>query len=129
MYGHLNIAEMVIDKSLSLKINLNTTCSGGLTVFHLACLGSQSDTRTKIVEMVIEMSEYHKIDLTAIEQMGMNGYQIAEYYKNTDVINLIKTNLPSLVKLPSYKCSSCDSISFAKKSKLTDHIVSVHEGK
>ena len=98
MYGHLNIAEMVIDKSLSLKINLNTTCSGGLTVFHLACLGSQSDTCTKIVEMVIEMSEYHKIDLTAKDKRyGETGYQMAEFFKMTEVINLIKNKMPSLV--------------------------------
>ena len=126
--GYSKIAEIIINKSLELNIDLNPMCDDGMTVFHLACVGPQLGN-LRIVEMILEQAECHKIDLTAIERMGMNGYQIAEYYKNTDVINLIKTNMPGLVKLPFYKCSSCDSISFAKKSKLTDHIVSVHEGK
>ena len=96
--GYLNIAEIVVSKSLSLKIDLNTKCNGGLTVFHLACLGIQSDTCTKIVEMVIEMSECHKIDLRAKDKRyGETGYQMAEYFKRTEVINLIKNKMPSLV--------------------------------
>ena len=86
---------MVINKSLSLKINLNTTCKGGSTVFHLACVGDQ----TRIVEMVIEMSECHKIDLRAKDKRyGQTGYQMAEDFKLTEVIKLIKTKMPSLVE-------------------------------
>ena len=95
--GYLNIAEMIIDHSLGLEINLNTTCNEGMTVFHLACSGRQSENRTRIVEMVLEISESHKIDLTAIEKLGQTGYQMAEYFKRTEVINLIKTKMPSLV--------------------------------
>ena len=95
MYGHLNIAKMVIHKSLNLKINLNTTCNGGQTVFHLACVGGQP----RIVEMVIEMSERHKIDLRAKDKRyGKTGYQMADNFKLTEVINLIKTKMPSLVE-------------------------------
>ena len=47
--------------------------------------------------MMIERSKYHKIDLTAKDKYGKNGYQIAESRKNTEVINLIKTKMPRIV--------------------------------
>ena len=123
--GRINIVEMLIDKSVPLQLDLTATFSG-LTGFYLACRGGH----TNVVELLLDKSESVNFDLTAKDKRyGETGYQMAEFFKTTEVINLIKTNMPGLVKLPSYKCSSCDSISFAKKSKLTDHIVSVHEGK
>ena len=50
-----------------------------------------------LVKIIIEWSERHKIDLTAKDQHGRNGYHIAESFKNTEVINLIKTKMPGLV--------------------------------
>ena len=96
--GYLNIAEMVVNNCSSLKIDLNTRTNEGMTVFHLACSGSQSENRTRIVEMVLELSECHKIDLRAKEKdYGESGYQLAKYFKRTEVVNLIKTKMPSLV--------------------------------
>ena len=92
--GHLKLAEMMINNSVSLKIDLNnkTSCNEK-TAFHFACSGGKS----AIVEMLIERSECHKIDLTAKDRFGRNGYQMAEKWKNTEVINLIKFEKPSLV--------------------------------
>ena len=95
--GNLNIAEIIVSKSSSLKIDLNTKSNEDMTVFHLACSGRKSETRTKIVEMVLELSECHKIDLTAFGKRGQTGYQMAEYFNSTEVINLIKNRMPSLV--------------------------------
>ena len=96
--GHSSIAEMIINKSSGSKIDLNTNTNTGFTVFHLACVGRPSDKRSRIVEMILEFSESHKIDLTAKDKKhGRTGYQLAEFFKNTEVINLIKTKMPSLV--------------------------------
>ena len=50
--------------------------------------------------MMIEKSESYMIDLTAKNGDGITGYQIAGEFKNTEVVNLIKTKMPSLVVKP-----------------------------
>ena len=123
--GHSEIAEMIMNASSRLKINLNIKDKWGETAFLLACMMGHAkiaktiinnssklkiDLSTKefgqkdlmfncarVVEMLIEQSECHKIDLTSKNDCGENGYQIAEYYENTEVMNLIKTKMPSLV--------------------------------
>ena len=86
-----------MNHSSCLKIDINAPRKNGTTIFHSACTGFQSDNRTKLVKIIIEWSERHKIDLTAKDQHGRNGYHIAESFKNTEVINLIKTKMPGLV--------------------------------
>ena len=100
--GHLKIAELIINNSAKLKIDLNMKGGNdGSTAFHLACVGGDSAIKminsARVVEMLIEQSECHKIDLTVKDEYGQNGYQVAEYFKNIDVIKLIKTKVPSLV--------------------------------
>ena len=102
MEGHLKIAEMIMNNSANLKIDLNMKGGhDGSTAFHFACVGGDSAMEmfncARVVEMIIEQSERHKIDLTAKNDYGQNGYKVAEYYKYTDVMNLIKTKMPSLV--------------------------------
>ena len=100
--GHVKIAEMIMNKSAELKIDLNTNSGpDGYTAFHLACMGGDSEIErsncTRIVEMLIDQSEYHKIDVTTKTNRGLNGYQIAKRCKNTGVINLIKAKRPCLL--------------------------------
>ena len=100
--GHLRIAEMIMNNSANLKIDLNMKGGhDGSTAFHFACVGGDSAMETfkcaRVVEMIIEQSECHKIDLTAKDDYGQNGYKAAEHYKNIEVIKLIKTKMPSLV--------------------------------
>ena len=102
MEGHLKIAEMIMNNSANLKIDLNMKGGhDGSTAFHFACVGGDSAMEmfncARVVEMIIEQSECHKIDLTAKNDYGQNGYKVAEYYKYTEVMNLIKTKMPSLV--------------------------------
>jgi ankyrin repeat protein len=125
--GHSEIAEMIMNASSRLKINLNIKDKWGATEFLLACMMGHAkiaktiinnssklkiDLSTKeygqkdkmfnsarVVEMLIEQSECHKIDLTTKNECGENGYQIAEYYGNSEVMNVIKTKMPSLVDI------------------------------
>ena len=76
-----------------IKIDLNNKGNYKGTAFHLACIRGN----IKIVQMMIEKSDRHKIDLTEKDQQGKTGYEIAELFKNTEVVNLIKTKMPSLV--------------------------------
>ena len=100
--GHPKIAEIIMNNSEQLKIDLNSKArNDGATAFHKACSRRDSEIMTsncaKIVKMLIEQSERLKIDLTAKNNRGENGFQVAEYFKNTEVMNLIKTKMPSLV--------------------------------
>ena len=102
MEGHLKIAKMIINNSANLKIDLNMKGGhDGSTAFHFACVGGDSAMETfncaRVVEMIIEQSQCHKIDLTAKDDYGQNGYKVAEHYKNIEVIKLIKTKMPSLI--------------------------------
>ena len=102
MEGHLKIAEMIINNSANLKIDLNMKGGhDGSTAFHLACVGGDSAMEmfncARVVEMIMEQSECHNIDLTAKDDYGQNGYKVAVHYKNIEVIKLIKTKMPSLV--------------------------------
>ena len=102
--GHLRIAEMIMNNSANLKIDLNMKGGhDGSTAFHFACVGGDSAMETfncaRVVEMIIEQSECHKIDLTSKDDYGQNGYKAAEHYKNIEVIKLIKTKMPSLVAI------------------------------
>ena len=100
--GHPKIAEIIMNNSEQLKIDLNSKArNDGATAFHKACSRRDSEIMTsncaKIVKMLIEQSECLKIDLTAKNNRGENGFQVAEYFKNTEVMNIIKTKMPSLV--------------------------------
>ena len=102
MEGHLKIAKMIINNSANLKIDLNMKGGhDGSTAFHFACVGGDSAMETfncaRVVEMIIEQSQCHKIDLTAKDDYGRHGYKVAEHYKNIEVIKLIKTKMPSLI--------------------------------
>ena len=50
----------------------------------------------RIVEMMIEQSESLELDLKAKDSDGQTGYQRAQAYRETDVVNLIQTKMPSL---------------------------------
>ena len=58
MNGHLKIAEMLIEKSAELNIDLNAKGSGGRTAFHWTCWG-----HTNLAEMFMQKSAEFNIDL------------------------------------------------------------------
>ena len=80
-------------KSLELKINLKNKDRYGYTAFHLAC----QNGHIRIVDMMIEQSKSLELDLKAEDSDGQTGYQRAKAYRETDVVNLIQTKMPSLV--------------------------------
>ena len=58
------------------------------TAFHSACLHNKTD----IIELIIENAEPFKIDISALDNNGKTGYQIAD----NDSKQLIKRKLSSL---------------------------------
>ena len=63
--GHLKIAEILMQKSAKLNIDLNAKGHIGLTAFQLACIYErEAIVGRPIVEMMKKNSESFKIDLT-----------------------------------------------------------------
>ena len=48
--------------------------------------------------MIIENSEFYKVEVTAEDNCGRTGLQYAKHYGNTDVVNLIKRKCPSIAE-------------------------------
>ena len=66
------------------------------TGFHFACRAGH----TKIVEMLIDVSETLKLDLASKNitvENAYTGFQMADAYGETNVVELIKSKMPSLV--------------------------------
>ena len=92
MTGDLEVAEMLMQKSMELNIELNGRDNNkGWTAFHWACFNGSS----KIVEMLLQKSGNLNIDLTAIGNNGRTGFQLAKEYGRTEIVNLIR-KLPSI---------------------------------
>ena len=53
-------------------------------------------TGTRIVDMMINNSESLKLDLTAKDNGGDTGFQHAQYYGKTAVVNLIRRKMPQI---------------------------------
>ena len=63
---------------------------------------------TKIVEMLIDVSETLKLDLASKNKTVENaytGFQLADIYGETNVVELIKAKIPSLVVYQNLKRS------------------------
>ena len=108
--GHVNIVEMLIDKSENEKNNPLTFCQGiifptkslrfdfttknnfGQTGFHLAC----GVGHTKVVELLIDRSESLKFDLAAKNVNGHTGFHLACAGGHTDVVEMLKDKSESL---------------------------------
>ena len=62
-----------------------------MTAFHLVCQFGKTTT----VKKMLDNAEFFGLDLTAKDNFGRTGFQIAKQYMHTDVINLIKRKMPS----------------------------------
>ena len=74
--------------------------------FHFACHARH----TKIVEMLIDVPETLKLDLASKNsdvENGYTGFQLADIYGETNVIDLIKSKMPSLVAYQNPKRKRC----------------------
>ena len=92
-HGHAKTVEIIMENSAKFNIELNAKDNDGWTAFHfVACMNS----RTSIVDMLINNSESLKLDLTAKDKYGRNGFKCAQLYRQTDVVNLIRTKMPQI---------------------------------
>ena len=76
-WGHLAVAEIIMMKSLELKIDLNARHKRGKTAFPMACKRGW----TNIVNMLIQNEEIFKLDITWRDENGNTGMQFAEKIK------------------------------------------------
>ena len=83
---------MLIQKHAEFNIELNAKNSFSWTAFHFAC----NYGKANIVEMMVENAKFCKLDLTARENTGRTGYQLAKENGKTDVVNLIEEKLLSI---------------------------------
>ena len=94
--GHTDIAQILIEKSKHLNVDLSKGLeSWGTTVFHIACHNGHAS----MVEMLIDKSEFLKLDLTAISNSRYSStpFQLAVAMNRFDVIDVIKSKMPSLI--------------------------------
>ena len=95
--GHTDIVKILIDMSKYLKFDLSKGQGeyySGNTGFHFACRNGHA----RIVEMLIDKSEFLNLDLRAISHVwGKTGFQLAVEKNRFDVIDVIKSKMPSLI--------------------------------
>ena len=66
------IAEMIIEKSSQLCIDLNSKSSGGFTPFHFACKKGKS----MVVEVIMKKSIDFNINLNAKDHLGKTAFHL-----------------------------------------------------
>ena len=71
---------------------MNATDEYGRTAFYWSCMYG----KIEIMEMLIDNSEFHKLDLTSKDKWNRTVLQKVKREGNVNVINLIKNRIPSL---------------------------------
>ena len=89
--GSTSIVKIILNQSEYVDLSLKTKHAE--TGFHFACQSGH----TNIVEMLIDKSESINLDLTSTNRWDLTGFQIAVSNRQGNVIDLIKTKVPSLV--------------------------------
>ena len=89
--GSTSIVKIILDQSEYVDLSLKT--KHGETGFHFACQSGH----TNIVEMLIDKSESINLDLTSTNRWDRTGFQVAVSHRQGNVIDLIKSKVPSLV--------------------------------
>ena len=89
--GSTSIVKIILNQSEYVDLSLKTKHAE--TGFHFACQSGH----TNIVEMLIDKSESINLDLTSTNRWDLTGFQSAVSNRQGNVIDLIKTKVPSLV--------------------------------
>ena len=71
--GHFQIAELILQKSIQLNIELDAKDVNSRTPLHLACIKGHLN----IAEMILEKSVILNIDITATNLYGQTAYEEA----------------------------------------------------
>ena len=86
-FGHLKLAEMLLEKSVNFDIDIHAMNANGQTAFHLACDKGQ----TEIVQLLLQKSSQLKIALNC----GNGAYHGAD---DAGKSNFLLINLQSRKK-------------------------------
>ena len=100
LYGQIRIAEVLMKKSVELKIDLCRKSKWGITAFHLACISSNSE----LVEMIMNNSfinPFFKIDLNEKNPGdSMTGFLYACRYGHLEsVVTILKNSKMMKIEL------------------------------
>ena len=92
LYGQIRIAEVLMKKSVELKIDLCRKSKWGITAFHLACISGNSE----LAEMIMNNSfqnPFFKIDLNEKKPGdSMTGFLYACRYGHLEIVVMIMKN-------------------------------------
>ena len=83
---------MFLKNSAELNFELDAKDYYGRTAFLRACWNS----KTRVVELLINNSEAFKLDLTATDNVGKTGFKWAQDNVKYEVVNLIKSKMPNI---------------------------------
>ena len=84
MNGYSKIAELLMEKSDELDIELNAQNGVGYSAFHLACLNGHS----KIAEMLMLKSAELNIELNSRNKDGSTAFHIACRWRETMIFKV-----------------------------------------
>jgi len=90
--GHSNIAEIIVNYSEPLNIDLNAKDSFGKNAFSLTC----EFGHLKIAEMLMKNSVEKKIDLNNKDRAGWSAFQLACKYGYLNIAEIIIKNCSDL---------------------------------
>ena len=83
--GHLNVAEIIMQKSAELNIDLNMKDYRGLTAFHLAC----KDEKLNVVDFLVQKSAEYNIALNTKHLYGWTAFHLACNYGYSKMIEIL----------------------------------------
>ena len=90
--GFLQLAEMIVQESYELNIELNSKDGSGRTAFHEACRKGQPE----IVEILIEKIREINIEPNAKDDYGLTAFHLACLNDDPKVIEMIIENSKEL---------------------------------
>ena len=79
------LIEMLMQKSIEFNLGLNDKNKYGQTVFHLLCENKRMSLDH--IKRIIQNSERYKLDITAKDNEGRTGLQVAEEYGILSVLS------------------------------------------
>ena len=90
--GHFEVAEIVLQKSIQLNIELNAKDVTGRTPLHWACVNG----RLKIAEMILEKSSVLNIDISSTNDLGQTAYEEAQIHGHSKTVEMLRKKFNEL---------------------------------
>ena len=89
---------MIMRKSAEFNIELNVKDEKGQTAFHLACASGKKFNNFSTVKIMLANAHSSNLDLLARNNNVQTGFQLAQQFGVSYVVDYIKTKMPSIAK-------------------------------